>query len=307
MPLADAAARDIADGDVVRVFNDRGACLVGLVLSDAVRQGVVHIATGAWFDPVSPGDPATLERHGNPNVLTIDTGTSRLAQGPSALTALVEVERATEDLRPPVEAIDPPTVERRGWLRRPRSDTDVERRGGSHRQRARHRRLQSRRNRLSGARPSYVRELTCVLGHEALSTAARLGQGPLPVLKEQHALFEHAPRFVAVHEVFDHPSLALHDPHAAPARTEVPLRRGALALGSQHSPVLVGFGTELQGLPLSTGERHLPRDDQSTVHDEDLLRRRTRRCGTPFALVIDVGPPTGYDNQPGCRGCIPTR
>lgn len=114
MHPVDAAARGIADGDVIRVFNDRGACLAGVVLSDSIREGVVQIATGAWFDPVSPGDPASLERHGNPNVLTIDTGTSRLAQGPSALTALVEVEWAAEDERPPVEVFTPPAVERRG-------------------------------------------------------------------------------------------------------------------------------------------------------------------------------------------------
>ena len=37
----DAAARGIADGDVVRVFNDRGACLAGAVVTDgdAPRRG----------------------------------------------------------------------------------------------------------------------------------------------------------------------------------------------------------------------------------------------------------------------------
>lgn len=52
--------------------------------------GVAAIATGAWFDPA---ETEQLELHGNPNVLTRDVGTSRLAQGPSALTALIEVER----------------------------------------------------------------------------------------------------------------------------------------------------------------------------------------------------------------------
>ena len=40
-----------------------------------------------------PATPAALDRHGNPNVLTLDKGTSRLAQGPIAQTALVELER----------------------------------------------------------------------------------------------------------------------------------------------------------------------------------------------------------------------
>ncbi|HMN88177.1 MAG TPA: molybdopterin-dependent oxidoreductase, partial [Bauldia sp.] len=106
---ADAAARGIADGDVVRVFNDRGAILAGAVVSDAIRPGVVQIATGAWYDPEHPGEIGSLDKHGNPNVLTPDRGTSRLAQGPSAQSTLVEVERWTGPV-PPVTAFDPPLV-----------------------------------------------------------------------------------------------------------------------------------------------------------------------------------------------------
>ena len=104
---ADAAARGIADGDVVRVFNDRGALLAGAVLSDALRPGVIQIATGAWYDPAEPGVAGSLEKHGNPNVLTLDKGTSRLAQGPSAQTALVEVEKFRGE-PPPVSAFASP-------------------------------------------------------------------------------------------------------------------------------------------------------------------------------------------------------
>ncbi|MEM8925313.1 MAG: molybdopterin-dependent oxidoreductase [Actinomycetota bacterium] len=100
---ADARRRGIAEGDVVRLFNERGACLAGAVLSDAVAEGVVQLATGAWYDPDDDG----MCKHGNPNVLTNDKGTSRLAQGPTAHTCLVEVERY--DGEPPtVTAFDPP-------------------------------------------------------------------------------------------------------------------------------------------------------------------------------------------------------
>lgn len=88
----DAVARGLRDGDVVRVFNDRGACLAGLRISDALRPGVVQLSTGAWFDPLEPGRPGALDKHGNPNVLTPDRGTSRLGQGPSAHSCLVEIE-----------------------------------------------------------------------------------------------------------------------------------------------------------------------------------------------------------------------
>ncbi len=90
---ADAACRDIRDGDVVRVFNDRGQCLAGARVTAAVMRGVAILPTGAPFDPAQPRRPGSLERSGNPNVLTRDRGTSRLAQGPTAQTCLVEIER----------------------------------------------------------------------------------------------------------------------------------------------------------------------------------------------------------------------
>ncbi len=107
----DAEARGIVDGDVIRIHNDRGACLAGVVLSDEVAPGIVQLATGAWYDPDHDGTC----KHGNPNVLTRDKGTSRLAQGPTAHTCLVEVERFDGD-PPAVTAFDPPefvTIQRR--------------------------------------------------------------------------------------------------------------------------------------------------------------------------------------------------
>lgn len=104
----DAAARGVSDGDAVRVFNDRGACLAGVVVSDALRPGVVELPTGAWFDPLDPAAPGSVCVHGNPNVLTRDAGTSRLAQGPIAHTCMVEVE--LEPNPPPVRAFEPPEL-----------------------------------------------------------------------------------------------------------------------------------------------------------------------------------------------------
>ena len=94
----DAAPRGLKDGDIVRVFNGRGACLAGVVVTDQVRPGVVQLATGAWYDPLDAAEAGTLDRHGNPNVLTIDKGTSKLAQGPVSQTALVEIERFTGEV-----------------------------------------------------------------------------------------------------------------------------------------------------------------------------------------------------------------
>jgi biotin/methionine sulfoxide reductase len=104
---ADAHERGIADGEVVRVFNDRGACFAGVVTTDAVRPGVVRLSCGAWYDPASDADDAPCA-HGNANVLTRDQGTSRLGQGPSSATALVEVERCA--MPPTVRAFAPVPV-----------------------------------------------------------------------------------------------------------------------------------------------------------------------------------------------------
>jgi biotin/methionine sulfoxide reductase len=102
---SDAAARGIASGDVVRVHNERGACFAGAEVTDDVRRGVAAMATGAWFDVESVG----VERHGNPNVLTLDIGTSRLTQGSSALSALVEVERC-DGAVPETKAFEAPLL-----------------------------------------------------------------------------------------------------------------------------------------------------------------------------------------------------
>ena len=105
----DAAARGIVAGDVVRVFNDRGACLGGAVLDDDLRHGVVQMSTGAWYDPADPGVVGSLCKHGNVNVLTRDQGTSGLAQGPSAMSCLVQIVRY-DGVPPKVTAHEPPVI-----------------------------------------------------------------------------------------------------------------------------------------------------------------------------------------------------
>ena len=86
---ADASERGIADGDLVRVFNARGACRARAHLSTDIRAGVVSLPTGPWFDTADDG----IDLQGNPNILTRDIGTSRIGQGSSAHTTLVDVER----------------------------------------------------------------------------------------------------------------------------------------------------------------------------------------------------------------------
>jgi biotin/methionine sulfoxide reductase len=105
----DAADRGIAAGEVVKVYNDRGACLAGAVLTTAIRPGVVRLPTGAWFDPVPGIGPPPLCAHGNPNVLTADVPSSRLSQGCAGQHALVQIERWIGE-PPPVTVGSPPPL-----------------------------------------------------------------------------------------------------------------------------------------------------------------------------------------------------
>jgi biotin/methionine sulfoxide reductase len=109
MHPADAVARGIKNGDIIKLFNARGACLAAIILTEQVRQGVVQLPTGAWYDPEDPEDDKPLCVHGNPNVLTRDIGTSRLAQGCSGQLTTIQVERFTGNL-PPIQAFDPPVA-----------------------------------------------------------------------------------------------------------------------------------------------------------------------------------------------------
>ncbi|MGZ4672133.1 MAG: molybdopterin-dependent oxidoreductase [Ilumatobacteraceae bacterium] len=108
----DAAARSIAEGDVVRIFNGRGACLAGAVVSTSVRPGVTQLSTGAWYDPLQLLDGTTLCVHGNPNALTEDRPTSQLSQGCAGQQTRVQVERFVGPV-PPIRAHDPPTLAQR--------------------------------------------------------------------------------------------------------------------------------------------------------------------------------------------------
>ncbi len=87
--LADAEKRGLREGDLVRVYNARGACEARAQINTAIRPGVVSLPTGAWYDIDADG----TDTQGNPNVLTRDQGSSRLGQGSSAHTTLVEICR----------------------------------------------------------------------------------------------------------------------------------------------------------------------------------------------------------------------
>lgn len=102
---ADAAARGLADGDLVEIYNDRGRLISAVVMSDAIMPGVIRLSTGAWFDM---DHERQLERHGNPNAVTMDVPSSSLSQGCSAQTCLVLVRKVDKDYAANVQAFNHP-------------------------------------------------------------------------------------------------------------------------------------------------------------------------------------------------------
>ncbi len=102
----DAKAKGIKDGDLVRVFNNRGQLLAGAVVTDSYPRGVIRIEEGAWYGPLNEKEGAICT-YGDPNTLTQDIGSSELAQATSANTCIVDFEKFTGTV-PPVTSFGGP-------------------------------------------------------------------------------------------------------------------------------------------------------------------------------------------------------
>ncbi len=85
----DAAARKIANGDEVLVFNDRGRMLIRCRVTRRIMPGVVAIPQGAWWKPDDQG----VDRGGSINVLTSERWTP-LSFGNAQHTIMVEVRKS---------------------------------------------------------------------------------------------------------------------------------------------------------------------------------------------------------------------
>lgn len=88
MNTLDAEARGIHEGDVVKVFNDRGEVMIPVNVTERVMPGVVDLPEGAWYNPDKNG----IDRGGCPNVLTSNEVSP--AGAFACNTALVQVIKA---------------------------------------------------------------------------------------------------------------------------------------------------------------------------------------------------------------------
>jgi anaerobic selenocysteine-containing dehydrogenase len=85
LSASDAEARGIRHGEQVRVFNDRGACLLKAAIDGRVRPGVVCAPSSRWAKRAPD--------HRNVNALTSDRLTD-FGGGPTFYNCLVQVERS---------------------------------------------------------------------------------------------------------------------------------------------------------------------------------------------------------------------
>ncbi|OCA81501.1 dimethyl sulfoxide reductase subunit A [Bacillus sp. FJAT-27225] len=85
----DASKRGLKQGDLVKIYNDRGTTMIPAEVTPRIIPGVVAMQAGAWYQPDENG----IDRGGCANVLTSQRKTP-LAHGNAHQTMLVEVARA---------------------------------------------------------------------------------------------------------------------------------------------------------------------------------------------------------------------
>ncbi len=86
----DAAKRGINDGDIVKVFNERGVVLCGARVMERIMPGVVSIDHGARVDTIVQG---ILDRGGAINLISPEGITSKKCVGQATSSYLVEVKK----------------------------------------------------------------------------------------------------------------------------------------------------------------------------------------------------------------------
>ncbi|MFC1901628.1 molybdopterin-dependent oxidoreductase [Chloroflexota bacterium] len=87
-----AEKRGIKDGDIIKVYNERGAVLCGARVWERVRPGVVYVDHGARVDFIIPGK---LDRGGAINLISPRGTASKKCVGMATSGYLVEVERVS--------------------------------------------------------------------------------------------------------------------------------------------------------------------------------------------------------------------
>ncbi|GAA8099600.1 molybdopterin guanine dinucleotide-containing S/N-oxide reductase [Helicobacter pylori] len=107
----DANKLGIRHGEIVEVFNARGRLLAGAFVTKNIRQGVLSIQKGAWYDPEDVRVRNPRCNAGHVNTLTSLRPTSSMTQAILANTALVNIRRLRRyELVKPYHSISTPSI-----------------------------------------------------------------------------------------------------------------------------------------------------------------------------------------------------
>ncbi len=87
---SEAEKRGIKNGDIVKIFNERGIVLAGAYVTERLRPGVAYIDHGARVDFIKAGE---IDRGGAINTISPRKITSKNAVGNAVTGYLVQVER----------------------------------------------------------------------------------------------------------------------------------------------------------------------------------------------------------------------
>ncbi len=91
----DATKRGIKNGDIVKMFNERGIVLGGAIVWERIMPGVVYQDHGARIDMIAAGPEEYIDRGGANNLISPANGTSKNCWGMATSGFLVEVEKVT--------------------------------------------------------------------------------------------------------------------------------------------------------------------------------------------------------------------
>lgn len=72
MSVADAKARGVKDGDLVRVYNEWGEIVMPAYVSPRITPGTTNVGYGGWYEPSSAKTdlmPDGIDRRGAHNFL----------------------------------------------------------------------------------------------------------------------------------------------------------------------------------------------------------------------------------------------
>ena len=90
----DAEARGIKNGDIIKLYNDRGSVLGIAKVTERIRPGVVHsFCSASKYDPLEPGKPYSTDRGGCVNLLTSSRPMSKNVVGMAPNSCLVEIAK----------------------------------------------------------------------------------------------------------------------------------------------------------------------------------------------------------------------